>query len=63
MLPKPHRPRETRVVALTRATYSIAEFCDKTGHDRATVLRHMKDGTLRILKIGHRRLIIALQAR
>jgi hypothetical protein len=58
MLAKPRRPREKRIVPLTRATDSIAEFCEKTGQTGATVLRLMGDGTLRIVKLGHRRLIL-----
>jgi hypothetical protein len=34
MLPKPRRPHEKRIVPLTRATYSIAEFCDKTSTEQ-----------------------------
>jgi hypothetical protein len=59
MLAKPHRPREKRISPLPRTTYSIAEFCARSGQNRATVLRLMNDGKLRSLKIGHRRLILA----
>ena len=59
MLPKPRRPREKRFVPLTRATYTIREFCDKTGLSEAAVLRSIDDGSLRVVKIGIRRLILA----
>lgn len=61
MLPKPRRPREKRIAPLTPVTYSISEFCDVTGLSRAAVLRSMDDGTLRTVKIGNRRLILAQQ--
>ena len=38
-LPKPRRPREKRIVPLTRVTYSLAEFCEKTGLSEKAVLR------------------------
>jgi hypothetical protein len=59
MRPKPHLPREKRIVPLTRVTCSIAEFCDITGMGKAAVLRPVDDGSLRIVKIGTRRLILA----
>lgn len=59
MLRRPRRPREKRHVAPTRATYSIAEFCDMTGLSKAAVLLSMDDGSLRNVKVGHRRLILA----
>jgi hypothetical protein len=61
MLPKPRRPREKRIIPLKRVTYSISEFCDMTGLSRVAVLRSMDDGTLRTVKIGKRRLILAQQ--
>jgi DNA-binding CsgD family transcriptional regulator len=39
MLAKPRRPREKRIVELTRVTYTMAEFCEIAGIDRATVSR------------------------
>ena len=63
MLPKPRRPREKRIVPLMRVAYSIAEFCDVTGLSRATVLRSIDEGALRIIKIGNRRLIVTRQPR
>lgn len=63
MLPRPRRPREKRIVPLSRATYTIREFCDKTGLSEAAVLRSMDDGSLRVVKIGIRRLILAQQPR
>jgi hypothetical protein len=62
MLRRPRRPREERVVPLARATYSIAEFCDMTGLSRAAVLLSMDDGSLRNVKVGNRRLILAQPA-
>jgi hypothetical protein len=62
MLRRPRRPREKRVVPLARATYSIAEFCDMTGLSRAAVLLSMDDGSLRNVKVGNRRLILARPA-
>jgi len=59
MLPKPRRPREKRIVPLTPVTYSIAEFCDLTGLSKAVVLRSIDDGSLRSVKVGIRRLILA----
>jgi len=59
MHPKPRRLREERVVPLTRATYTIAEYCVLTGLRRAAVLRSIDDGTLHMVKIGHRRFILA----
>jgi excisionase family DNA binding protein len=59
MLPRPRRPREKRVVAATRAAYSIPEFCAMTGLSRAAVLRSIDDGSLRAIKVGNRRLILA----
>ena len=59
MLRRPRRPREERVVPLPRATYSISEFCDMTGLSRAAVLLAMDDGSLRNVKVGNRRLILA----
>lgn len=59
MLPKPRRPREERIEPLTRATYSIAEFCEKTGLSRAIVTRQIDDGILRTVKLGFRLLILA----
>lgn len=63
MLPKPRRPREKRIAPLTRATYTIREFCDQTGLSEAAVLRSIDDGSLRVMKIGIRRLILARQLR
>jgi hypothetical protein len=62
MLSRPRRPREKRVVPLARATYSIAEFCDMTGLSRAAVLLSMDDGSLRNVKVGNRKLILARPA-
>jgi excisionase family DNA binding protein len=59
MLPKPRRPREKRIVELPRVTYTIAEFCEITGMGRATLLRSIDDGSLRTVKVGTRRLILA----
>ena len=59
MLSKPRRPREKRIVPLTRVTYSIAEFCEKTSLTRQAVLRSIDEGSLRIVRIGHRQLILA----
>jgi excisionase family DNA binding protein len=56
MLPKPRRPREKRIVELTRVTYTIAEFCEMTGIGRATLLRSIEDGSLRTVRVGTRRL-------
>ena len=61
MLRRPRRPREKRI-PLPRATYSIAEFCDMTGLSRAAVLLSMDDGSLRNVKVGNRRLILARPA-
>jgi hypothetical protein len=61
MLRRPRRPREKRI-PLARATYSIAEFCDMTGLSRAAVLLSMDDGSLRNVKVGNRRLILARPA-
>lgn len=61
MLPKPRRPREERIVPLSRVTYSLEEFCEKTGLSRKTVLRSIDEGSLRIVKVGHRQLILARQ--
>jgi hypothetical protein len=58
---RPRRPREKRI-PLPRATYSIAEFCDMTGLSRAAVLLSMDDGSLRNVKVGNRRLILARPA-
>jgi hypothetical protein len=63
MLPKPRRPREKRIVPLARAAYTIREFCDKTGLSEEEVLRSIDDGSLRVVKIGIRRLILARQPR
>jgi CRP/FNR family transcriptional regulator, anaerobic regulatory protein len=63
MLPKPRRPREKRIVPLARAAYTIREFCDKTGLSEEEVLRSIDDGSLRVMKIGIRRLILARQPR
>jgi excisionase family DNA binding protein len=63
MLPRPRRPREKRIVPLRRVTYSIAEFCDMTGQSRPEVLRAIDDGSLRVVKLGTRRLILALEPR
>lgn len=41
-LPKPRRPREKRIVPLTRVTYSLAEFCEKTGLREKAVLRAIR---------------------
>jgi excisionase family DNA binding protein len=57
MLPKPRRPREKRIVELTRVTYTIAEFCEMTGLNRAAVLRGIDKGSLRVVKVGTRRWI------
>jgi len=57
MLPKQSLPREKRPAPLTRATYSIAEYCDMTGQSKAAVLRSMNDGTLPTSNIGNRRFI------
>jgi len=46
MLPKPRRPREKRIVELTRVTYTIAEFCEMTGLNRAAVLRGIDKGLI-----------------
>ena len=48
MLPKQRRPREERSVPLTRATFSIAELCEKTGLSKAVVTRQMDQGMLHI---------------
>jgi excisionase family DNA binding protein len=61
MLPKPRRRREKRIVELTRVTYTIAEFCEMTGLNRAAVLRDIDKGSLRVVKVGARRLILAPQ--
>jgi CRP/FNR family transcriptional regulator, anaerobic regulatory protein len=63
MLPKPRRPREKPIVPLARAAYTIREFCDKTGLSEEEVLRSIDDGSLRVMKIGIRRLILARQPR
>jgi excisionase family DNA binding protein len=57
MLFKPCRPRDKRI-APARSTYSIEEFCEKTGQTRAVVLRLINDGTLRTVRLGYRRLIL-----
>jgi excisionase family DNA binding protein len=59
MLAKPCRPREKRIVELTRVTHTIAEFCETTGLSRAAVLRLIDSGSLRSVKVGTRRLIFA----
>ena len=59
MLPKPRRPREKRIVELTRVTYTIAEFCEMTGIGRATLLRSIDGGSLLTVRVGTRRLILA----
>jgi hypothetical protein len=61
MLPKPRHPREDRIVELTRVTFTIAEFCEMTGLNRAAVLRDVDRGSLRVVKVGARRLILAPQ--
>ena len=48
MLSKQRRPREERSVPLTRATFSIAELCEKTGLSKAVVTRQMDQGMLHI---------------
>ncbi|WP_291686804.1 hypothetical protein [Bradyrhizobium sp.] len=48
---------------MTRVTYLIEEFCDLTGLSETAVARSMKDGTLRTVRIGHRRLVLAHQPR
>ena len=58
MLPKPRRPRDTSV-PLPPVTFSVAKFCKLTGLSRTTVKRQMDDGTLRTVKLGLRRLILA----
>ena len=63
MLPRPRRPREKRIVPLRRVTYSIAEFCAMTGLSRSEVLRAIDDGSLRVVKLGTRRLILAPEPR
>jgi excisionase family DNA binding protein len=63
MLARPRRPREKRVVPATRFSYSIAEFCAITGLSRAAVFRSIEDGSLRAIKVGSRRLILARQPR
>jgi hypothetical protein len=60
-MPKPHRVREKRVRPPTRVTYSIAEYCEMNGLSREAVARSIDDGLLRVVKIGHRRLVIAGQ--
>jgi len=55
---KPRRPREARIVCLARVTYSIEEFCDISGLSRASVGRLIDDGSLRVMKLGHRQLIL-----
>jgi hypothetical protein len=59
MLPKPRRPREKRILPLTRVTYSIEEFCATSGLSRAEVESAIDDGSLRLIKVGNRRLILA----
>jgi hypothetical protein len=59
MLPKQRRPREERSVPLTRATFSIAELCEKTGLSKAIVTRQMDQGILHTVRLGFRRLILA----
>jgi hypothetical protein len=63
MLPKPRRPREKRILPLTRVTYSIEEFCAASGLSRAEVECAIDDGSLRLIKVGNRRLILAPQPR
>jgi excisionase family DNA binding protein len=58
MLPKPRRPREKRIVPVPRTAYSIAEYCEVAGLSRAKVLSLIDDGSLRIVKLGRRRLIL-----
>jgi hypothetical protein len=62
MLPKPRRPREKRVVPLKRVTYSLVEFCERTGLGEKAVLRAIDAGSLRTVKVGHRQLILDQQA-
>jgi len=57
MLARPYRPRDKRT-APARATYSVEEFCDKTGQSKAVVLRLINDGSLRTVRLGYRRLIL-----
>jgi excisionase family DNA binding protein len=59
MLPKPRRPREKRIVELKPVTYTIAEFSEMTGISRVTVLRLMNSSSLRVVRLGNRRLILA----
>jgi excisionase family DNA binding protein len=40
-------------------TYSIAEYCELTGLNKATVLSSIDDDRLRLVKLGKRRLILA----
>lgn len=61
MLPKPRRPREKPIFPLMRVTYSIPEYCDVTGLNRAAVLRLLDDGSLRTVTLGTRRLILVRQ--
>jgi hypothetical protein len=63
MLPKARRPREKRIAPLERVTYSIAEYCEMSGLSKAMVLSFIDDGTLRIVRLGQRRLILARQPR
>ena len=59
MLPKPRRPREKRIVELKPVTYTIGEFSEMTGISRVTVLRLINSGSLRVVRLGNRRLILA----
>jgi hypothetical protein len=51
------------MIPLTRVIYSIAKFCDVTGLSETAVVRAVDGGTLRTVRIGHRRLILAQQPR
>ena len=52
-----HHTRST----LTKAAYSIAEFCELVSLGRSRVFEEIRDKRLRIVKVGRRTLIPAVE--
>jgi hypothetical protein len=61
MLRKSRRPRDKRISRLTPVTYSIEEFCDIDGLSGASGCRSIDEGSLCVMKLGHRHLILVQQ--